>query len=196
LQRGLSGVLFDARSKSRSFFSSARLLELSHPSSRARPVITAPQTASACYEVGHRKPPRHTQIPGRSVRQSGPTVAGTAGPQSAPRLRKRGRADRAGRLRCRPVQEAGNAAAFCPAAMVSNGAQPARPQPTQRRCSPPVNAAKIREGRSEARGVRRAGTECRPGPAQQGATTACRNFLFSGNLPACTPRACRGKGRP
>jgi hypothetical protein len=43
-------------------FFDASFFELSRPSSRASAIMTASQTTSASYEVGYRKPPRHTQF--------------------------------------------------------------------------------------------------------------------------------------
>src|ERR1700736_415072 len=54
--------LFETCSQITVVFQFSPSLELSRPSSRASPIMTAPQTTSASYEVGYRKPPRSTQF--------------------------------------------------------------------------------------------------------------------------------------
>jgi hypothetical protein len=144
--------------------------------------MTTPQTTSASYEVGYRKPPRHTQFQkGQSGNPGGrprrlpaerleelalyEAYRTTIVMEDGPRPRRPG-----GSVRCRPAQGARNREAFC---------VPQRPLTERGRPDlhgrSPEGAAKSGKGIPEARGVRRTGRKPDHGPAQTTAgQLACR----------------------
>jgi len=124
--------------------------------------MTTAQTTSASYEVGYRKPPRHTQFqkgqsgnpggrPRRSQEPTAPTHAVSAPqPETA------------------AAAPAGRTPSLPPASESRRrrGVLPRRNEPGRRRRSPAVNTGKVRGERSG--GLRRSPgrTKSGPGPAQ------------------------------